>query len=223
MAGPLYRLENVVKLAGGRPVLEVERLELGAEPVTAVSGPNGAGKTTLLKLLALLERPDAGRVVYRGRDAAQAGELTRLRREVTYVSQDAYLFSGSVERNLAYGLGLRGMARAQRRRRAAAALERVGLAGFAGRPARGLSRGETQRVALARALALEPAALLLDEPFANLDPASAEVFERVIGGLPEEGTTVILVTHGAEQARRLARRLITLLGGRVAGDDPLPV
>jgi ABC-type sulfate/molybdate transport systems ATPase subunit len=75
-------------------------------------------------------------------------------------------------------------------------------------------------VALARALALEPVALLLDEPFANLDPASAEVFERVVGSLPGEGTTVIMVTHGAAQARRLAQRLIGLEGGRVAGDRP---
>jgi len=219
LADALFRLEGVIKRHQGRPVLNAPRLELGREAVTAISGPNGSGKTTLLMILALLLRPDQGRLFFQGRlVGSNTAERTAVRRRVTYVSQDAYLFQGSVERNLAYGLKVRGMGRDGRGERIAGALEAVGLEGFAGRKARELSRGETQRVALARALALEPRVLLLDEPFANLDPASASVFERVIGGLQSQGVAVVMVTHGRRQAGRLAQRRLELDDGMVVSD-----
>ncbi len=217
MSEPIYSLRGVRKSFGGRLVLDVAELDLEAARFTAVQGPNGAGKTTLLGILALLLAPDQGRLVYRGSQVPHGGgELTHLRREITLVAQSAYLFETSVMANVAYGLKARGMERRQRCERAGAALERVGLAGFGPRRARRLSGGETQRVALARALVLEPRVLLLDEPFANLDPASATVFEQVLAGLPGEGCTVIMVSHAREQARRLASRVVTLREGRVA-------
>jgi len=213
---PIYALRGVQKSFGGRLVLDVAELELEATQFTAVQGPNGAGKTTLLSILALLLSPDQGRVIYRGSRVPRAGgELTHLRREVTLVAQSAYLFESSALANVAYGLKARGMERRSRAERAEAALERVGLAGFGPRRARKLSGGETQRVALARALVLRPRVLLLDEPFANLDPESAAVFERVLAGLPGEGCTVIMVSHAREQARRLASRVVVMEGGLV--------
>ena len=215
MEAPLFELRNVVKHFQGRRALALESLQFTAGEITAVVGPNGAGKTTLLNILALLISPDQGLLFYQGREVSGAGNHTALRREITLVAQGAYLFDGSVEKNVAYGLKLRGVDKAGRRQRVQAALAQAGLRGFAHRRARGLSGGEGQRVALARALALEPRVLLLDEPFANLDPASAEVFERVISGLPEQGCTVILVSHAREQARRLAGRVIALEDGRL--------
>lgn len=220
MNGPLYELQDVVKAYEGRTVLSLERLVLQPGGVTALEGHNGAGKSTLLAMLALLARPDSGRIIYRGRRVDQT-EVTTLRREITLVAQDSYLFNTSVEKNVAYGLALRGQPRRQRLERAARALEDVGLAAFAGHRARTLSRGESQRVALARALVLQPLVLLLDEPFANLDPASAEVFEEVIRRQPAQGTAVILVSHDAGQARRLADRVLRLEGGRLAADERL--
>ncbi len=220
MAGPLFKLKGIRKYYQGRLALDIPALEIAEGGVTALEGPNGSGKTTLLMILAALLKPDQGRFWYRGRAVEEGGmSLTRYRRQVTLVAQDAYLFNGTVEANLAYGPGLRGWDRRRRRQAAREALRRVGLEGFTGRRARELSQGERQRVALARALALEPRVLLLDEPFANLDPASARVFEEVISGLPRQGCQVILVTHTHEQALRLAGRVLALDRGRLAPGD----
>jgi len=216
MDQPLFRLKGIRKYYQGRLALDLPALEIAENGVTALEGPNGSGKTTLLMILAALLRPDQGRLWFRGRAVEEGSlSLTRYRRQVTLVAQDAYLFNSTVEANLDYGPALRGWDRRRRRRAAGQALERVGLEGFMGRRARELSQGERQRVALARALALEPRVLLLDEPFANLDVASARIFEEVIGQLPDEGCQVILVTHTHEQALRLAGRVLALDGGRL--------
>jgi tungstate transport system ATP-binding protein len=213
MSEPLFRLEDVVKRYQGRTVLEVPYLELGCG-ITAIEGPNGAGKTTLLGILALLLRPDRGRLFFRGR-AVRPWDERELRRRITLVAQDAYLFDTTVEANLAYGLKRRGLPRARRQEAVARALEAVGLAGLARRRARELSGGEARRVALARALVLEPEALLLDEPFTNLDQQSTAVFERVIAELPHRGTSVILVSHQRRPVERLAERVLSLREGRL--------
>ncbi|MEW5911735.1 MAG: ATP-binding cassette domain-containing protein [Thermodesulfobacteriota bacterium] len=216
MAEPLFSLRGVVKRFQGQEALNIERLDFAVGQTTAVEGPNGAGKTTLLQILALLLAPDQGRLFYAGQEVTHAGvHLTTLRREITLVAQQAYLFDASVLRNVAYGLRLRGVGRAERGQRAEAALTQVGLASFGPRRARRLSGGEMQRVALARALVLRPRSLLLDEPFANLDAESSAVFERVIAGLPAQGCTVILVSHAREQAHRLAQRVVALERGRL--------
>jgi tungstate transport system ATP-binding protein len=211
----LYKLMGVEKHHQGRLVLSIPALELYPGQVTAISGPNGAGKTTLLNLLAFLTIPDRGRLEYQGERVHPGPRLAAMRREVTLVAQDAYLFNTSVVKNLNYGLKLRGLEREEREQRTERALDTVGLAGFTERKARQLSSGESQRVALARALALHPKVLLLDEPFANLDPHSEEVFERVIQELPAGGCSVILVTHGREQARRLAQQGLRIEAGRL--------
>lgn len=215
MTAPLYRLEGVEKYHQGRLALSLPYLAIAPGRITVISGPNGAGKTTLLNMLAFLSMPDQGRLWFQGREALGGTVLRELRRQVTLVAQDAYLFNASVTRNLAYGLKLRGLSAQERRVRADKALQTVGLAGFGPRKARELSSGESQRVALARALALEPKALLLDEPFSSLDPESEAVFERVIQGLPQAGHSVVLVTHGREQARRLAHDQLLVENGRL--------
>jgi tungstate transport system ATP-binding protein len=215
MSTPLYKLTGVKKYHQGRLILEIPELALDAGELAVISGPNGAGKTTLLNLLSFLATPDEGSMEFNGRQIRSSQGLTGLRREVTLVAQHAYLFSTSVAKNLLYGLKLRGLNRNECSQRIAQALDAVGLAGFAERKARELSGGESQRVALARALALRPKVLLLDEPFSNLDPESEEVFERVINRLPVGGCNVILVTHGREQAERLADRSLRLEQGRL--------
>ncbi|MBU4564161.1 MAG: ATP-binding cassette domain-containing protein [Desulfarculus sp.] len=220
MSQALFSLRGVVKRFEQREALNLERLDLEAGVITVVEGPNGAGKTTLLSLLALISPPDRGRLFFDGHELPRSGsQLTAWRRQITLVAQQAYLFETSVDKNVAYGLRLRGMDRATREERVAQALEQVGLAGFGPRRARRLSGGEMQRVALARALVLRPRALLLDEPFANLDPASAQVFERVLGELPGQGCAVVLVSHALEQAHRLAQRVVYLREGRLVPED----
>jgi tungstate transport system ATP-binding protein len=132
------------------------------------------------------------------------------------VHQAPVLFRGTVLQNVTYGLRIRGMARAERARRAGRALDLVGAGSLARRRTSGLSGGEQHRVALARALVLEPSVLLLDEPTAHADPDSRAAIERVIRSLPGAGTKVIASTHLMDTAYRLCDELVRLESGRVA-------
>jgi tungstate transport system ATP-binding protein len=216
--GSLYRLEGVTKVYGGRVTLALEDLAIGRGEVLALVGPSGAGKSTLLRLLNFLEEPSAGTVGFEG-IAYGAGRHAPLsvRRQVTTVFQRPMLLQRTVEANVAYGLRLRGeIPKAEQARRVAEALDAVGLRDLASAQARTLSGGEAQRVALARAMVIEPHALLLDEPTANLDPYNVGLIEQIVRRRhAEQGTTIVLVTHNLFQAQRLATRVALLLEGRV--------
>lgn len=196
--------------------LRVDHLALEPGRIYILTGPNGAGKSTLLHTLALLNRPRRGTISFGNEELTWKGpQLRRLRRRVTLVHQTPYLFSGSVQHNMAMGLALRGIRGYEQRRRIEQSLAAVGLSDFARRPARELSGGETRRVALARALALHPDMLLLDEPTANLDSATIATFEQVIQTLPAQGITVVMASHDPGQPRRLGGELLRLGGGRL--------
>lgn len=176
---------------------------------TAILGPNGAGKSTLLRLMHGLLRPSAGRVVW-PQALAQA-----------MVFQRPVMLRATALANIEYGLRLRGHSPAEQRKRALAALERVGLPELAHRQARRCSGGEQQRIALARAWALEPQVLFLDEPTASLDPASSREVERIIREIAAVGTKIVMTTHNLGQARRLAEEVIFLNGGRMLEQTPV--
>jgi molybdopterin-binding protein len=209
-----YRLQGIRVEYGDRCGLDIPALELPAGSVTAVVGPNGSGKSTLLRLLAFLLPPSAGAIELPGVTVdGRTRDLTALRRRVTYVAQLPLLFRRSVRANVAYGLRARGERSGAR---VEAALAAVGLAGFAERAAHRLSGGEAQRVAIARGLAIDPAALLFDEPTASLDRSSVPLIEALLQRLGEAGKTIVLATHNLEQAYRLGHRVIALNGGRLA-------
>lgn len=196
--------------------LRIDHLALEPGRIYILSGPNGAGKSTLLNTLALLLRPRRGVIRFAGEEVSWSGaQLRRLRRRVTLVHQNPYLFSGTIQHNLAMGLALRGIYGYEQRRRIEESLAAVGLSDFAKRKARELSGGETRRVALARALALHPDMLLLDEPTANLDSTTIATFEQVIQGLPSQGITVVMASHDPGQPRRMGAELLRLGGGRL--------
>jgi molybdate transport system ATP-binding protein len=183
-------------------------------------GPNGAGKTTLLRALAGLVALEAGRVVLDGAVLEAPAEGIRVpaeQRPVGMVFQDYLLFPHlSALDNVAFGLRARGVPRAEARRRAAAWLERVGLAAHASAKPRALSGGQAQRVALARALATDPRLLLLDEPMAALDAgARAELRRELRRHLASYQGTRLLVTHDPLEAMTLADQLVVLEAGRV--------
>lgn len=209
-----YRLRDVRVDYGTRCALDIAALELPAGRITAVVGPNGAGKSTLLRLLAFLQPPTAGWVELHGQAIDRnARNLTALRRQATYVAQMPLLFRRSVRANVAYGLRARGERRDER---VDAALAAVGLAGFADRAAQRLSGGEAQRVAIARALAIDPPALLFDEPTANLDRGAVPLIESLLRGLGAAGKTVVLTSHNLEQAYRISHHVVALSAGRIA-------
>jgi putative ABC transport system ATP-binding protein len=189
----------------------------------AIMGPSGSGKSTLLNLIGCLDRPTRGSYLLDGREVARQGELelSRVRREmIGYVFQSYHLVErldglGNVELPLVFA----GVPRAERRRRAAAALERVGLAQRADHRPAEMSGGERQRVAIARATILQPRVLLADEPTGNLDGASGQQVLALLEELNAGGLTLIVVTHDPEVARR-AERVIILEDGRIVRRMP---
>ncbi len=170
----------------------------------AVFGPNGAGKTTLLKVLAGLIRPRVGRAQIEGG-----------RRAIGWIGHQPQLYAHlSVRENLRFWASLYDVPDAERVRREAALLSRLGLHEHADRPVRALSRGLVQRVAIARALIHDPRVLLLDEPFTGLDRTAAEEFRRLLAEQAGEGRVTVLVTHNVEEGTELATDVAFMRAGR---------
>lgn len=205
---------GLLKKYGERTVVSVDSLRVFEGEVLAILGPNGAGKTTLFRLLALLERPDAGWVAHFG---ARVGiHDIAARRRTAAVFQRPLLFQGSVHENVSWGLRFRRLQRKEVKARVCTTLELMGIAGLADADMRILSGGEMQRVALARALVLEPDILFLDEPTSNLDVHVRRRFRedlrRVVDSL---AATVVIITHEHNEALALARRVAVIQDGAV--------
>jgi len=207
------------KAFGAHPVLAGLDLEVPAGSLTAILGPSGSGKTTLLRLLAGFEHADAGTIGIGGILVDGPGAyLPPERRRIGYVPQEGSLFPHlTVAGNVGFGLP----ARQRRGGQVEALLETVGLAGFGRRYPHQLSGGQQQRVALARALAIEPAVVLLDEPFASLDAhLRASVRADVQEIFRRAGTTAVLVTHDQDEALSVADRVAALRDGGIAQCAP---
>ena len=210
-------IKKLVKVFNGKKVLEIPSCRFEGKKIYALYGPNGAGKTTLLNILAFLAEPTSGEVSYAGAEFRNsAKDKKKLIKEITLIQQNPYLFNTTVEKNISYGLRIRGIAKEGIRERVGESLGMVGLSGFEKRRAKELSGGEVQRVAIARGLALRPKLLLLDEPTANIDEASKGILERVIAEVNKKyGTTVIFSTHDLPLAYRVSDEVISLFQGRI--------
>ncbi len=204
------------------PALRGVDVSLAAGEFLSVEGPSGCGKTTLLNLLGLLDTPSAGDVRWDGRPVSELTdrERSRLRLErVGFIFQRFYLLPTlTAAENVELPMRALGLARPERRRRAADLLREVGLDARARAYPHQLSGGEEQRVAIARAVANGPGLLLADEPTGELDSASASVVLDLLGRVrAERAATLVLVTHNPEVAARASRHL-TLRDGRIVAD-----
>jgi len=200
-------------------ILDGINLTVRAGEVVAITGRSGAGKSTLLGLMAGLDRPDAGRIVLAGHDlnALTGTAMARLRREkVGIIFQDFNLLPAwTVLENAEAGLLHTGLPRADRRARALALLQSLGLAEHGDRLPAELSIGQQQRVAIARTLVNAPALILADEPSACVDPETAEeIHACLLGSVRKRGVTLIVATHGAFPVA-LANRVLRLCDGHL--------
>ena len=201
---------------GGVPVLDIPALTVEAGEILAIMGPNGAGKSTLLRIMGLLQRPRRGRLFFRGSLVTRRQTLL-IRRRLASVLQEPLLLHASVYDNVALGLTLRGVDRRTIERQVTPWLERFGIAHLRQRPVQSLSGGEAQRTSLVRALVLAPELLLLDEPFAALDPPSREALLLDLEHtLRDTGITTVFVTHDRHDALTLGDRVAVVLGGELA-------
>jgi putative ABC transport system ATP-binding protein len=224
MSDTVLELAGVRKVYPGEPPVESLRgIDVAIRPgeLVAIVGPSGSGKTTLLNVMAALDRPTTGCVRIAGRDTSTLSDrqLSGLRaHHLGVVFQQFFLLDNlTALENVAGGLLYRGVPPAERRRRAATALVRVGLGDrLAHRPQK-LSGGERQRVAIARALVGDPAIVLADEPTGNLDSAAGADLVALLQELNRQGATLAVITHNPEVAAA-ARRRITLLDGLVVDD-----
>jgi putative ABC transport system ATP-binding protein len=224
-AAPLIRVEGLTReyQMGAETVhaLRGIELEIDRNEYVAIMGPSGSGKSTLMNLIGCLDSPTAGEYWLNGVEVSDMAddELARVRnREIGFVFQTFNLLPrASALHNVELPLIYAGVAGKERKRRAAAALERVGLGDRMHHKPNELSGGQRQRVAIARGLVNGPSILLADEPTGNLDSSTSAEIMTVFQELQAQGQTIVMVTHEANIAEH-ARRTVTLLDGRVHSD-----
>ena len=217
MGGLLYEISGLRQVYRTQTVLHIDRLEIPQGAIVGVIGPNGGGKSTLLKLVGFVEKPSAGKIVFKGTPAEPFAP--QVHRQVTLMPQEPFLLKRTVFNNVAYGLSVRKDTDTIKER-VHEALAWVGLNGrdFAGRPWYALSGGEAQRVALASRLILKPEVLLLDEPTANVDAMSSQLIkDAALKARQQWGTTLIIASHDWQWLHEVADCTLHLFKGRLSG------
>ena len=216
---------NIRKRFGENEVLKDVSFRVNDGDVIAILGPSGSGKTTLLRCLSFLETADEGRVIFNGREfvlhRSSRKDILDYRKHIGFVFQDYQLFGNKTAlENVTEGLIIaRKMNKEEAAKRGLRALERVGMLDRKDFYPSKLSGGQQQRVAIARAMVSEPGVIFFDEPTSALDPELTGEVLDVMRKLAEDGTTMVVVTHEMEFARRGADRVILMEGGVIVEED----
>ncbi len=212
------RLEarELVKAFGGRTVVDHLSLELRQGETVGLLGPNGAGKTTTFHMIVGFERPDAGRIMLGDRELSRLPMYERARAGIGYLPQEASVFRRlTVEQNLMAILETLKLSAAERRGRLEALLEDLGITHVRKTMASALSGGERRRVEIARSLVISPKFMLLDEPFAGVDPIAVIDVQQIIGQLKESGIGILITDHNVRETLGICDRAYILNAGRI--------
>jgi len=209
---------NISKSYNGNQILRDCAFSFAEHGIYVLTGANGCGKSTFLRICTLIEAPDSGEINYISEGIVLPHDLA-LRRRITLVLPKVGVFNTTVFKNVAYGLGVRGIRGREAEEKVMDALEFVGLGHRKDQNGLTLSSGETQRLGIARALVVRPDMLFLDEPTASVDQKNTGIIEDIILKMKRDGrVTVIITTHDREQAARLADHLLVMCEGKIAED-----
>ena len=210
------RTRDLTKSYSGRTVVRDVSLEVKSGEVVGLLGPNGAGKTTTFYMVVGLTAPDSGRVLLDGKDVTGDPMYLRARKGIGYLPQEPSIFRGlTVEQNILAILETLDMTRAARRARAEELLDELKLAPLAASPAHTLSGGERRRVEITRALVISPLFILLDEPFAGIDPIAVTDIQTIIFHLKARGIGVLVTDHNVRETLRITDRAYIIHDGAV--------
>ncbi|MGM0462161.1 MAG: LPS export ABC transporter ATP-binding protein [Fibrobacterota bacterium] len=210
------RVENLVKRFSGRTVVDSVFLRLEKNEIVGLLGPNGAGKSTTFNMIVGNIRPDSGNIYLNERDVSRVPMHRRARLGIGYLPQDASVFRRlTVEENILAVLEGRGFSWKKRKEKTAALLEEFAVQGLRKSPGYSLSGGERRRVEIARCLAIDPDFILLDEPFAGVDPIAVEEIQHIIARLKEGGYGVLITDHSVRETLRITDRTYIMSEGRI--------
>ena len=210
------RTEGLTKAYGGRTVVKQVNLDLASGEIVGLLGPNGAGKTTTFSMVVGLTAPDEGRILLDDRDLTSDPMYVRARRGIGYLPQEASIFRGlTVEQNILAILETLPIDATERRTRLHTLLDELQLTPLARSPAYTLSGGERRRVEITRALVNRPQFMLLDEPFAGIDPIAVSEIQKIIFHLRERGIGVLVTDHNVRETLRITDRAYIVHDGAI--------
>ena len=219
MTTEILRTEGLVKAYRGRRVVDHVSIRIGEGEIIGLLGPNGAGKTTSFRMVAGMVTPDEGRVVFSGEDITGLPMHKRARKGLGYLSQEPSVFRKmTVLDNVRCVLEARGVARRERTDMALALLEELQLTHIVASLGEQLSGGERRRLEIARALATEPSLLLLDEPFAGVDPITIEEIQKILADLAGRGIAILITDHSVIETLRITNRAYIIAKGKVIAE-----
>jgi lipopolysaccharide export system ATP-binding protein len=217
--GEILRTTDLVKAYKGRRVVDHASIHVNQGEIVGLLGPNGAGKTTTFRMVVGMVTPDSGRVLLDGKDVTALPMYKRARIGLGYLAQQESVFKKmSARDNVACVLEARGMRRAQREQRTEELLADLQLTHVADSIAETMSGGEKRRLEIARALATEPRLLLLDEPFAGVDPITVEEIQQILAALARTGIAILITEHNVIATLRITDRAYILAEGRVIAE-----
>ncbi len=217
--GALLRTDKLVKIYGGRAVVNGVDINVKRGEIVGLLGPNGAGKTTSFYMIVGLVRPNSGRVFFEGQDVTRMPMFKRARAGMGYLPQEESIFRKlTVEQNIMSILETTNLSRAQRKARCEELLHQFGIEHIAKNEALTLSGGEKRRLTIARSLVTSPSLLMLDEPFSGVDPIAVFDVQQIVTNLRESGLAILITDHNVRETLSIVDRAYLIFEGRVESE-----